>query len=314
MATSEIGVQAGQSLSKRQIVYLFWNRVIGRGQRSPKPPPHLTQTCNLQFYRAQVRVAEGGSIEFYKVFERRKAENLDELRQFQTREDKITYEPILIEILSLFGQKGIKTSLERTMGKYLESTGGIYRNAIRKDWELEKVSKLLAHNNAAERPFAVVKAYLDCFPTMKLSTLANYSLATSNGSHQAAGTQGKTAKTKLRLPKPPGIAVSSPYALRTTVTKLCGVRRMLPGLITALLRTKYAKDCADENTRRKAYTQAELDKKARGHLKKGIKFNNVSTIPILPTHPRSKTYTPLLCCLRTWKSLWRIRMQTWKTS
>ncbi len=85
------------------------------------------------------------------------------------------------------------------MGKYLESTGGIYRNSIREEWELEKVSKLLAHNNTAESPFAVVKAYLDCFPTtMKLSTLANYSLAMTNGSHQAAGTQGKTTKTKLR--------------------------------------------------------------------------------------------------------------------
>ncbi len=129
-----------------------------------------------------MRVAEAGSLEFYKVLERRKAEDLDELRQFQTREDKINYEPILIEILGLFGQ-AIKTLLERTMGKYLESTGGLYRNSLREDWELEKVAKLLAHNNAAERPFAVVKAYLDCFPTMKLSTLANYSLALTNGRH-----------------------------------------------------------------------------------------------------------------------------------
>ncbi len=153
------------------------------------------------------------------------------------------------------------------MGKYLESTGGIYRNSIREEWELEKVSKLLAHNNAAERPsFTVAKAYLDCYPTMKLSTLANYSLAMTNGSHQAAGTQGKTAKTKMRPTKPPGIAVSSPYVLRTAVTKLCGVRRVLPGLVTALLRSKNATDCTDANARRKAHTQAELDKKARGHF------------------------------------------------
>jgi hypothetical protein len=229
-------------------------------------------------------VAEAGSKEFYRVLERRKAENLVELRLFLSREDKNAYEPILIEILSLFGQ-GIQTSLERTMGKYLESTGGIYRNSLRGDWELEKVSKLLAHNNAAERPFAVVKAYLNCFPTMKLSTLANYSLAMTNGSHQAAGTQGKTAKTKLRAPKPPGIAVSSPFVLRSAVTKLCGVRRVLPGLVTALLRSKYATDCTDAKTRRKAHTQAELDKKARSHLKKGIKFNNVSTSPFKHNYP-----------------------------
>jgi hypothetical protein len=46
---------------------------------------------------------------------------------------------------------------ERTMGKYLQSTGGIYRNEARAEWELEKVCQLLSHNNAAERPFAIVK-------------------------------------------------------------------------------------------------------------------------------------------------------------
>jgi hypothetical protein len=238
---------------------------------------------------------------------------MDELRQFQTREDHESYEPFLREILSLFGQ-GIKTSLERTMGKYLENTGGIYRNSIREEWELEKVSKLLAHNNAAERPFAVVKAYLNCFPTMKLSTLANYSLAMTNGSHQAAGTQGKTAKTKLRPTKVPGIAVSSPYVMRTAVTKLCGVRRLLPGSVTALLRGKYASDSTDANTRRIAHTQAELDKKARGHLKKGIKFNNVSPLPILCTFPCPKINHHIHLFLRTWKNLWRIRRQNWKNS
>ena len=111
---------------------------------------------------------------------------------------------------------------------------------------------------------------------MKLSTLANYSLAITNGSHHAAGTIGKSTKTKLRIPKPAGIAVTSPAVLKQAVTKLCGVRRVLPGLVTALLRAKYAKDSFDADTRRQNHNQAEREKKARGHLKKGIKFNNVS--------------------------------------
>jgi hypothetical protein len=85
--------------------------------------------------------------------------DLEELRSFRRREDIGNYEPVLREILCLFGQ-AIKTSLERTMGKYLQSTGGIYRNDVRESWELEKVSQLLAHNNAAERPFAIVKVPL----------------------------------------------------------------------------------------------------------------------------------------------------------
>jgi hypothetical protein len=54
---------------------------------------------------------------------------LAELRQYETREDKANYEVVLHEVLSLFGQ-AIHTSLERTMGKYLQSMGGIYRNEV----------------------------------------------------------------------------------------------------------------------------------------------------------------------------------------
>ena len=66
------------------------------------------------------------------------------------------YKPILIEVLNLFGT-AIHTSLERTMGKYLKATDGIFRNELRPDWQLEKVSLLLCTNNPAERPFAVAK-------------------------------------------------------------------------------------------------------------------------------------------------------------
>ncbi len=119
-----------------------------------------------------MRVAEASSIEFYRVLNQNRAEDLAELKQFERREDITTYEPVLREIIGLFGQ-AIKTSLERTMGKYLQSAGGIYRNELREEWELEKVSQLLSHNNAAERPFGIVKAYLDVYKTMKLSTLAS---------------------------------------------------------------------------------------------------------------------------------------------
>jgi hypothetical protein len=76
------------------------------------------------------------------------------------------------------------------------------------------VSQLLSHNNVAERPFGIVKAYLDVYKTMKLSTLANFSLAITNGSHHPGGTSGKKIKTKLRVPKAAGIAVTSPDALK----------------------------------------------------------------------------------------------------
>jgi hypothetical protein len=225
-----------------------------------------------------VRVAEASSVEFYRVLERNRAENLSELSEYSSREDLDVYEPVLREILGLFGQ-AIKISLERTMGKYLQSTGGVYRNELREEWELEKVSQLLSHNNAAERPFGIVKAYLDVYKTMKLSTLANFSLAITNGSHQPAGTIGKTMKTKQRVPKPAGIAVTSPDTLKYAITKLCGTRRRKTGAVTILLREKCAHDTVLADDRRKARMKAELEKKARAHLKKGITFNNVNPDP-----------------------------------
>ena len=132
---------------------------------------------------------------------------------------------------------------------------------------------------------------------MKLSTLANYSLAITNGSHQQAGTIGKTAKTKLHIPKQAGIGISSPTVLKKAVTKVCGVRRVLPGSVTALLRNKYATDTALADERRQAHAIAEQERKARGHIKKGVKFNTVCrpkhfNIPLRIHDPNLTIYTP----------------------
>jgi hypothetical protein len=67
-------------------------------------------------------VAEESSIEFYRVLSQNRDEDLGELTQFERRDDITTYEPVLREIMGLFGQ-AINTSLERTIEKYLQSTG-----------------------------------------------------------------------------------------------------------------------------------------------------------------------------------------------
>ncbi len=85
-----------------------------------------------------------------------------ELRNYETRGDIITYREKLLTILNLAGQ-AIHTSLEYTMGKYLNATDGIYRNETRSDWEVEAVANLLSTNNAAERPFGIAKAYCDIY-------------------------------------------------------------------------------------------------------------------------------------------------------
>ena len=102
------------------------------------------------------RYNEGPSKLYYTHLEKHKQAERAELRAFETKSDLDIYKPILIEVLNLFGT-AIHTSLERTMGKYLKATNGIFRNELRPDWQLEKVSLLLCTNNPAERPFAVAK-------------------------------------------------------------------------------------------------------------------------------------------------------------
>jgi hypothetical protein len=80
-----------------------------------------------------VRFSEPASQNFYEKLERNKVIERAELRRFETKEDLHVYQPILMEILHLFGT-AIHTSLERTMGKYLKATEGIYRNELRDEW------------------------------------------------------------------------------------------------------------------------------------------------------------------------------------
>jgi hypothetical protein len=103
-----------------------------------------------------VRFTEVPSINYYEDLEKNIKAERDELRQYERRVDRNLYEPILLDVLRLFGI-AIHTSLERTLGKYLKATDGIFRNDLRSDWELSKVGTLLCTNNAAERPFGVAK-------------------------------------------------------------------------------------------------------------------------------------------------------------
>ena len=96
---------------------------------------------------------------------------------------------------------------------------------MKQDWEKEAVAKLLATNNAAERPFAVVKAYLHVYGSMKLSNLAKFSLSMCNGSHCLAGPKGKQERTKIRAVEEAGVGMTANDRLKAVVSTLCSVRR-----------------------------------------------------------------------------------------
>jgi hypothetical protein len=133
----------------------------------------------------RARGNEAPSRLFYDNLERHKMTDLAELRQFQTRADLEVYRPILIVVMNSFGVA------ITNYGQLLKSTDGIYRNELRDDRQLEKVSALLCTNNPAERPFAVAKAYIKIYQTLSLRTLAVFSLSMCNSSHRPAESKDK---------------------------------------------------------------------------------------------------------------------------
>ncbi len=122
------------------------------------------------------------------------------LRAFETREDIDVYWNVLIEVLKLFG-KGIQESLSRTMGDYLEATGGYLANSTKSEWEKDVASRMLSTNNVAEGPFAVIRAFLHMYPSLKLKTVVGLSVAMVNGTHRSYGAKQDTVA---------GIALAAP--------------------------------------------------------------------------------------------------------
>ena len=78
------------------------------------------------------------------------------------------------------------------MDKYLKQTDGELSNDKREDWEIEATKGMMSHNNFAERPFAVLKAFAKTYPALSLRNLAWLSHSLVNGTHRPASTFGQT--------------------------------------------------------------------------------------------------------------------------
>ena len=224
----------------------------------------------------KVRALEAASIRFYQKLERNREADLDELRHYETRTDVVTYREKLLSILDLAGQS-IHVSLQRTMGKYLKATNGIFRNDTKSDWELEAVQNLLSTNNPAERPFGIAKAYTKIYPSMSLRTLAGYSLGMANNSHRAPGTKGKQQRTAHLNVFEGGAAFTSSIEIRTAVTNLCGVKRVRTGKVTLMLDTIYDEKLDEAQTNREKKRDAVIQEQRRKDAVKGVKFNTAMT-------------------------------------
>ncbi len=205
-----------------------------------------------------------------------------ELKGHQNREDKTVYEPILLEVLSLFGL-AIHTSLERTLGKYLKATDVVFRNDLRSDWELSKVGQLLCTNNAAERPFGIAKAYMNIYQSLGLRTLATFSLAMCTGSHRPGEAAGKQRRTQGQERRECGTSFRATPALQTTIAMLCSVRKVKVGKVTTRLDEIFATNVARQGERREQKRLNEEEAEKRKMQRKGATFNKNMEEPLTPT-------------------------------
>jgi hypothetical protein len=166
------------------------------------------------------------------------------------------------------------------MGNYLKSTDGIYRNELRDDRQLEKVSALLCTNNPAERPFAVAKAYIKIYQTLSLRTLAVFSLSMCNSSHRPAESKGKQNRTRNKAVRGCGTALTSHPDLQRAVTNLCSVKRVNVGKVTVKLDSIFEENTLLVATRRDLKRKEEEAAAMRKIAKKAVSFNNALEEPL----------------------------------
>jgi hypothetical protein len=214
---------------------------------------------------------------YYEHLEKNKTAERAELKRYEQRADLDIYRPILLEVLHLYGL-AIHTSLERTLGKYLKSTDGVFRNELRDDWELSKVAKILCTNNPAERPFAVAKgtarsltvalqltlttllrsANMKIYQSLSLRTLAAYSLSMCNGSHRPAESEKRQCS----------VALTAASELQIAITTLCSVRKVNIGKVTAKLDEMFVTNSARADARRETKRKKEEEAETRKIQKK----------------------------------------------
>ena len=158
-------------------------------------------------------IKEGKSDKFYTRLEANIKDDLATLRTYNAREDSEAYCSILHQVFRLFGE-GVIASLEHTMGDYLSQTDGHLSNDKREDWEIEAVKGMMSHNNFAERPFAVLKAFAKMYPALSLRNLAWLSHSLVNGTHRPSRTFGKFKDRDGNHNRDAGIALTAHPALK----------------------------------------------------------------------------------------------------
>jgi hypothetical protein len=138
------------------------------------------------------------------------------------------------------------------MKHYIKQTAGKLCNDNREVWEKEAVQKMVSHNNYAERPFAVVKAFARMYPSLSLQNLSALTHSIINGTHRCADTFGRRNEMETLTTRLAGIALTAHPAIKEAVNGLCSVRPKSLGAVTMQLREAHNQDKKAQIEHRKA--------------------------------------------------------------
>ena len=169
--------------------------------------------------------------EMYKKLDRKSASRRESFLKHLNRPDAAEYKTVVRDVFSLFGE-GIQESLQRTMGEYLSSCGGAKASCKMQEWEKEVAKKIRSDNNAAERPFAIMRDILLRCPTMTLTNLGRLAHVKTNGTFRHTPLPSKTAETSGKAIPNEGAAISASTELKKAISTLCSIRRCSLGSVT----------------------------------------------------------------------------------
>jgi hypothetical protein len=219
------------------------------------------------------------SQKFYERIDANIKDDLAALRTYEEREDSETYIEILSEVFRLFGE-GIIASLEYTMSDYLGQTNGALSNNQKEEWEIEAAKGMLCHNNHAERPFAVLRAFAKTYPALSLRNLAWLSHSLVNGTHRPARTFGVASARERNgsLSSKAGFALTAHPSLRRAVNVVCSVRRKTVGAVTTIVRQTQNDDKTEQIETRKRKAHEHYEARIRSKTTKAARVDKAEHI------------------------------------
>jgi hypothetical protein len=209
---------------------------------------------------------------FYERIDAHLREDSARLRTYEQREDSEQYVKILRVVFRLFGE-GIIASLNirlgYTMHDYLSQTNGKLSNMNKEEWELEAAKGMLSHNNYAERPFAVLRAFAKMYPALSLRNLAWLAHSLVDRTHRPAHTFG-VAKYRIGIHS----QKTAHPTLKRAVNEVCSVRRRRVGAVTTIIRKAQIDDKKLQIVTRKRKAEEHIAARIRSKTTKAARIDS----------------------------------------